>query len=59
MKINIVKDDKGKVVATFENPAPGGPTIKPKLKVGHKVHEVDAPENYKANIQAIYRQHSH
>ena len=58
MKINVIRDEKGKVVATFENPAPGGPSLTPVLKPGHKVHEVEAAENYKADIKAFYKQHS-
>jgi hypothetical protein len=58
MKVNIVKDKDGKVVATFENPVAGAPTIKPVLKPGHKVHEVEAPENYKTDLKAFYNQHS-
>jgi hypothetical protein len=58
MKVNVVTDQGGKVVATFENPAPGGPNIKPVLKPGHKVQEVEAAENYKADITAFYKQHS-
>ncbi len=58
MKLNIVKDDKGKVVATFENPVAGGPSIRPVLKPGYKVHEVEAPEDYKADIKALYHKHS-
>lgn len=37
MKVNLVKDANGKVVATFENAVAGGPSIKPVLKPGHKV----------------------
>jgi len=58
MKVNIVKDKNGKVVATFENAVAGGPSIRPVLKPGHTVHEVDAPENYKTNFKAFYEQHS-
>jgi hypothetical protein len=58
MKINVIKDEKGKVVATFEHPSPGGPTLTPMLKPGHKVHEVEAAENYKTDIKAFYKQHS-
>jgi hypothetical protein len=58
MKINIVKDEKGKVVATFENAVAGGPSVKPKLKPGHKVSEIEAAENYKADLQALYTHHS-
>ena len=53
MKVNLVKDANGKVVATFENAVAGGPSVKPVLKPGHKVHEVDAPENYKSGHQSL------
>jgi hypothetical protein len=58
MKVNIIKDEKGKVVATFENGAPGGPSLKPMLKPGHTVHEVEAGDNYKADVKAFYQKHS-
>ena len=58
MKVNVVKDQSGKVVATFEHAAPGGPSIKPVLKPGHKVHEVEAGADYKKNIKTFYEQHS-
>jgi hypothetical protein len=58
MKINVVKDEHGKVVATFENAVAGGPNAKPVLKPGHKVHEVEVAENYKTNIKAVYEHHS-
>jgi hypothetical protein len=58
MKVNLVRDQNGRVVATFENAAAGSPSIKPVLKPGHTVHAVEAPENYKADIKAFYKQHS-
>jgi hypothetical protein len=58
MKINVVKDKDGKVVATFENPVAGGASVKPVLKPGHTVHEVEAAENYAADIKAFYEHHS-
>jgi hypothetical protein len=58
MKVNIIRDENGKVVATFENDVPGGPRLKPVLKPGHTVHQVEAPDNYKANIKAFYERHS-
>jgi hypothetical protein len=57
MKVNLVKDASGKVVATFENAVSGGPWIKPLLGPGETVHEVDAEESYKADIKAFYKQH--
>jgi len=58
MKVNVVKDEKGKVIATFEHAAPGGPSVKPVLKPGHKVHEVEAEESYKKNLKSFYEHHS-
>lgn len=58
MKINVVKDRDGKVVATYENAVAGGPSVKPVLKPGHSVHEVEAEENYTADIKAFYEHHS-
>ncbi|HLJ91845.1 MAG TPA: hypothetical protein VKU02_01500 [Gemmataceae bacterium] len=58
MKVNLVKDANGKVIATFENAVAGGPSLRPVLKPGHKVHEVEAPADYKSNIKAFYQQHS-
>jgi hypothetical protein len=58
MKINLVKNANGKVIATFENAKAGSPSVKPVLQPKHTVHEVDAPENYKVDIKAFYQQHS-
>jgi hypothetical protein len=58
MKVNILKDAKGKVVATFESAATGSPAIKPVPMAGETVLEVDTEENYKADIKAFYQKHS-
>jgi hypothetical protein len=59
MKVNLVKDENGNVVATFENPkSDGDPIARPVLKPGHTVLEVDAPQNYTTDIKSFYEQHS-
>lgn len=58
MKVNLVKDPSGKVIATFESARPGGPSIKPVLPAGHKVQEVDAPDNYRTDIKGFYAKYS-
>jgi hypothetical protein len=58
MKLNVVKDENGKVVATFENAVADGPSLRPELKAGHTVHVVDAPENYRSDLKAFYEEHS-
>ncbi|HEX6803067.1 MAG TPA: hypothetical protein VF133_05245 [Terriglobales bacterium] len=58
MKVHIIRDEHGKVVATYENNAPGGPQLKPVLKPGHTVHEINASDDYTKDIRGFYRQHS-
>jgi hypothetical protein len=58
MKINVVKDEKGRVVATFEDAAAGAPSLKPVLKPGHTVHKIETQEGYKKDIAGFYKQHS-
>lgn len=57
MKINVVKDTKGKVIATFENGADGVPSVTPVLEPGYKVEELEVKENYKADIKGFYAKH--
>jgi hypothetical protein len=58
MKINIVKDKAGKVIATFEKAVGEGPSVVPELDHNHTVHEVEVAENYRQDIQVVYKQHS-
>jgi hypothetical protein len=58
MRLNVVKNEDGKVVATFENPVGDGPSTRPVLKPGHTVHEVEAEENYTDDIASFYEHHS-
>jgi hypothetical protein len=58
MKINIVKDKAGKVIATFEKAAGDAPSVTPELDNSHTVHEIEVKENYRQDIQAVYKQHS-
>lgn len=58
MKLNIVKDKAGKVIATFEKAAGEGPSVTPELDHTQTVHEIDVAENYREDIHAIYKQHS-
>jgi hypothetical protein len=59
MKVNLVKDEAGKVIATFEKESgAAGAFVRPVLKPGHRIEEVEADENYKANIKTFYEQHS-
>jgi hypothetical protein len=58
MKVNVIKNEHGKVVATFEEDAPGGPSLRPVLKPGYRVEQVDAAEDYAADLGSFYQRHS-
>ena len=58
MKVHVVRDGNGKVVATFEHAAAGDPSIAPVLQPRETVHEVEAAQNYYTDIQAFYEKHS-
>ena len=58
MKLNIVKDKAGKVIATYENTQGDGPSVTPELDSTHTVHEIEVADNYRHNIHALYQQHS-
>jgi ribosomal protein L35AE/L33A len=58
MKVNVVHDENGKVVATFEHAAAGDASIAPLLQSGESVHEIEAAENYLTDIKAFYEKHS-
>lgn len=53
MKINVVKDRSGKVVATFETTG-GAMTMTPVLNPGERVEEMEVHPNYHENLAAFY-----
>ena len=59
MKINLVKDKSGKVIATFEAAKANGPSVAPQIDPAlHSLQEVDVADNYLQSIDAVYAQHS-
>jgi hypothetical protein len=57
-QVSVVKDHNGRVVATFERSAAGGAQLRPVLKPGETVHEVEAKDDYLSNIAGFVEQHS-
>jgi hypothetical protein len=55
--IQVIKDQTGKVIATFEKAPGNGPSVTPVLEHGHTVHEMDVADNYREDIKAFYAQH--
>ena len=54
MKINVVKDKSGKVIATFETASERGVKVTPVLPDGHKVEQVEVENNYMDDLSAFY-----
>lgn len=54
MKVHVVKDKEGKVVASFER-KPGGAQLEPKIDPAHKVEEMELPDSYAANLRVLYK----
>ena len=55
MKINVVKDKSGKVIATFQSVSGNGPQVKPIAKDDIKVEMAEVPDNYHSNLSSIYK----
>lgn len=54
MKIQVVKDKYGKTLATFEKKN-DGPKLEPQLHAGHSIEEVEVPEHYISDLNAVYK----
>ncbi|MBE9035911.1 hypothetical protein [aff. Roholtiella sp. LEGE 12411] len=57
MKINVIKDKNGKVIATFEKAVGDEISVTPVLEEGHTVHEMEVEQDYKDDIKAFYDKH--
>jgi hypothetical protein len=55
MKIYVVKDASGKPVASFDKASGStGVTVIPVLPDGHRVEEVEVPDNYIEDLSVLY-----
>jgi hypothetical protein len=54
MKINAVKDQSGKVIATFETASERGVKMTPVLPEGHRVEEIEVADAYMDDPSALY-----
>jgi hypothetical protein len=59
-QVSVIRDQNGRVVATFEKPEPGEPRgeLRPVLKPGQTVHDVEAEDDYLSNIMDFFKRHS-
>jgi hypothetical protein len=57
VKIQIVRDDKGKVVASAEITKGSEASVKPILEKGQTVDEVEAADQYLHDLPNFYKHH--
>ena len=59
MKIHAVKNQHGKVVATYEKAALGqnNESLEPVLPAGHKIEEMEVADDFHTNLKAFYDTH--
>ena len=58
-QVSVIRDQNGTVVGTFEKSAPGAEGgLRPVLKPGQTVHDVEAEDDYLSNITDFFKRHS-
>jgi hypothetical protein len=57
-QVSVIRDQNGRVVGAFEKSEPGGPQLRPVLKPGQTVHDVEAEDDYLSNIMDFFKRHS-
>lgn len=55
MKVHVLKNKTGRVIATFEAGASVGSTLQPNVSKGHRLEEADLPRDYAARLDALYK----
>jgi hypothetical protein len=54
MKIHVVRDKSGKVVASFEPSQGTGTTMTPVLQDGERIEDLEVAGNYRENLSLLY-----
>jgi len=57
MKIHVLKDKNGKVLATFHKANAQTPSVEPVLEQGQTVGEMDVADDFHHNLKAFYEKH--
>ncbi len=57
-EVHVVRNQKGKVVATFEAASRCSLKLEPSPQKGHRVEQVDVDERYVENLKAFYKKHA-
>ena len=54
MKISILRDAKGQILATYQPAVRAPASVKPKVEKEHKVEEMEVSEDYASDINAFH-----
>ena len=55
MKIQVLKDRKGQIVASFEPAQGSSPTLQPQPAKGHQLESLDVPDDYARKLGVLYK----
>jgi hypothetical protein len=55
LKVNIIKDSNGKIIATFEE-SDQGPNLRPKIQEHHVIEQVDLRD--REDLKSLYRKNN-
>ncbi|GAA0708429.1 hypothetical protein [Dokdonella soli] len=55
MKVQALKDSKGNLIATFEQPAGSGPKLEPHPQNGHAAEVMEVAHEYVRQLHVIYK----
>jgi hypothetical protein len=55
MKVHVLKNKAGKIIATFEPTATSDIKLEPQIPKGHKVEEVEVASDYVSRLDTIYK----
>jgi hypothetical protein len=55
MKVQTIKNQQGKVIATYEKASgQNNASVEPVLPAGHKVEEMEVADDFYKNLKAFY-----
>ena len=55
MKVNILKNKAGRVIASFEAEANTGLRLAPQVAKGQKLEQLEVPNDYRSRLDVVYK----
>jgi hypothetical protein len=55
MKIHVVKNSEGRIIASYEYRPTHVTQLQPQLPKGHVVEKIEVPDDYAFNLETVYK----